>query len=154
MSFQIQITVDSIEEAERILACLRHDNPPAAQQVNAQVESGKNNSEVAPPKPRGRPRREKAEPLPADTESATPSASLPEKQDPAPAPGSEVEVEGRTAQQTPTFDDAKAALKALLAKHNGDMSVPLQVLGRFEAERISAVAEADYGEFIAACEAA
>lgn len=141
MAFQIQITVDSIEEAERILACLRHDNPPAAQQVNAQVESGKINPEVAPAKPRGRPRKESA--APAATESA--------------APESQGEPSGTAepAQQTPpTFDDAKAALQALLARHDGDMTVPLQVLASFDAQRISAVKEADWPAFIAACKAA
>jgi hypothetical protein len=143
MSFQIQITVDSIAEAERILACLRHDNPPAAQQVNAQVESGKINPEVAPAKPRGRPRKEPA--APAATESAAQSA-------PAEA---ETALEAATsAQQTPpTFDDAKAALQALLARHDGDMTVPLQVLASFDAQRISAVKEADWPAFIAACKA-
>lgn len=159
MPFQIQITVDSIEEAERILACLKHDNAPAAQQVasqvspnNPQVESAKINSAVEPPKKkRGRPRREVA-PAPAP-ESAAPVASLSEKQDPAPAPESEVEVKGQAAQQTTyTFDDTKAALKKLLDKYEGDMKKPLEVLGQFGAERISAVKEADYAAFIAACE--
>lgn len=82
MSFQIQITVDSIEEAERVLARVGQGNPP------------------------------------------------------------------------PTFDDAKAALQALLARHDGDMTVPLQVLASYDAQRVSAVKEADWPAFIAACAAA
>lgn len=142
MSFQIQITVDSIAEAERILACLRHDNLPAAQQVNAQVESGKINPQVAPAKPRGRPRKE---------ESAAPAATESAASEPQGEPGGTTDP----AQQTPpTFDDAKAALQALLARHDGDMTVPLQVLASYDAQRISAVKEADWPAFIAACEAA
>jgi hypothetical protein len=150
MSFQIQITVDSIAEAERILACLRHDNPPAAQQVNAQVESGKINPEVAPTKPRGRPRKESA--ALAATESAAPVATATDDQ--SPNQPDQVQNTGPAQQTPPTFDDAKAALQALLARHDGDMTVPLQVLASFDAQRISAVKEADWPAFIAACKAA
>lgn len=153
MSFQIQITVDSIAEAERILACLRHDNPPAAQ-VKFDDPAGLSDAEspaakyfpgatnIAEPKKRGRPRKEESA-APAATESA------------ASEPQGEPSGTADPAQQTPpTFDDAKAALQALLARHDGDMTVPLQVLAEYDAQRISAVKEADWPAFIAACKAA
>lgn len=161
MSFQLQITVSSIEEAERILACLRHDADPTvvkdvAAQINPTVESGPVNPQVDPPaadKPkRGRPRREVAPPL---SESAAPSASLPEKQGPAPAPESEPEVEGQAAQQTYTLDDARKALKDVQAKYGtADMEKPLAILSQFGAGRVSEVKAEDYAAFIAACKAA
>lgn len=151
MAFQIQITVDTIEDAERILACLRHDAAPAAQQVNAQVESGKINPEVAPAKPRGRPRKEPA--APAATESAAPAT--PENADAKAPDTGTANADANPAQQTPpTFDDAKAALQKLLQKYDGDMAKPLEVLGKYKAQRISAVNEADWKAFIADCEAA
>lgn len=159
MAFDITIHCDTLEAAERVLACLRHDNAPAAaqvaRQVNPPVEPGKDNPEVAPqtgnaelmkqapPKKRGRPRREVAPPLTA-TESAAPTAPQGEPSGSAEPP----------AQRTYTIDDAKAALKKLLDKHNGDMGPALQVLGQFDAERITAVKEADYRAFVAACAAA
>lgn len=141
MSFQIQITVDSIAEAERILACLRHDNPPAAQQVAEQVTGNADNLPVEPKK-RGRPRKE---------ESAAPAATESAASEPQGEPGGTADP----AQQTPpTFDDAKAALQALLARHDGDMTVPLQVLAQYDAQRISAVKESDWPAFITSCQAA
>lgn len=149
MSFQIQITVDSIEEAERILACLRHDNPPAAQQVADQVTDTADNLPVEPKK-RGRPREEESA-APAATESAAPVVAS-ESSEPQATVGEEIPV---PAQQTPpTFDDAKAALQQLLARHDGDMAKPLEILAKYDAQRISAVKEADWPAFIAACKAA
>lgn len=136
MAFQLQITVNTIEDAERILACLRHDAAPAAAQVAEQVTAGKRGP--------GRPRKTNAEP--AAPASASESA--------APESQGEPSDTAEPAQQTPTFEDAKAALQKLLQKYDGDMAKPLQVLGKYKAQRISAVNEADWKAFIADCEAA
>jgi len=159
MIFQLQITVQSIEEAERVLASLKHSADPAVvQQVEGQIpafdgEVSVKGEPVAekPKNPRGRPRRQVADPLP---ESAAPSASLPEKQGPAPAPESEPEVEGQAARQTYTRDDVRQALMDLQAKTPGDMTGALAMLEKFKAGRVSEVAEADFAKFIAACKAA
>ena len=153
MSFQLQITVSSIEEAERILACLRHDADPTvvkdvAAQINPTVESGPVNPQVDPPAPdkpkRGRPRREVAPPLPESAAPASEDAST----------GSRV-AEQEPAQQTYTLDDVRAALKDVLAKYGtADMAKPLEILGKFGAGRVSEVKAADYAKFIAACKAA
>lgn len=87
MAFQIQITVDSIEEAERVLACVGHGNPPAAV-------------------------------LSSDHKRA------------------------------------EGALQRLLARHDGDMTVPLQVLRRFGANSVRDLPPGDCGAFVAACAAA
>ena len=152
MSFQLQITVSSIEEAERILACLRHDADPTvvkdvADQINPMVESGPVNPQVDPPaadKPkRGRPRREVAPPL---SESAAPEAEA------TATPEAEAEA---PAQQTYTLDDARKALKDVQAKYGtADMEKPLALLSQFGAGRVSEVKAEDYAAFIAACKAA
>lgn len=154
MSFQLQITVSSIEEAERILACLRHDADPTvvkdvAAQINPTVESGPVNPQVDPPaadKPkRGRPRREVAPPLP---ESAAPEST------PA-ASEAGAQSLSAPAQQTYTLDDARKALKDVQAKYGtADMEKPLAILSQFGAGRVSEVKAEDYAAFIAACKAA
>jgi len=159
--FQLQITVQSIEEAERLLACLKHSADPAAvKQVESQIPfnalAGLLDAEspakkhfpnttntagepAAPKKPRGRPRREVAPPV---TESAAPEAEA------AVTPKAEAEA---PAQQTYTREDARQALMDLQAKTPGDLTGALAILEKFDAKRVSEVKDADYAKFIAAC---
>jgi hypothetical protein len=155
MQFQLVITCQSIEDAERVLATLKHGADPAVvKQVEDQVNPQPSIMDVIerdeaarstekPKNPRGRPRREVAPPLP---ESAAPEAEVtatPEAEAQAPA------------QQTYTLDDVRAALKDVQAKYGtADMAKPLEILGKFGAGRVSEVKEADYAKFIAACKAA
>jgi hypothetical protein len=151
--FQLQITVHSIEEAERILACLKHSADPAAvkevtDQINSSVESGEVNPKVdqapaeKPKNPRGRPRRQVADPLP---EPAAPEAEVtatPEAEAQAPA------------QQSHTLDDVREALMGVQNKTPGDMTACLAILEKFGAKRVSEVKPEDFAGFIAACKAA
>lgn len=147
MSFQLQITVSSIEEAERILACLRHDaDPTVVKDVADQIpQSDAGAPPPAAEKPkRGRPRREVAPPLP---ESAAPEAEA--------TATPEAEAEAPAQQSTYTLDDARKALKDVQAKYGtADMEKPLALLSQFGAGRVSEVKAEDYAAFIAACEAA
>lgn len=151
MSFQLQITVSSIEDAERVLATLKHGADPAAvkqvtDQINAPVESGEVNPKVddKPKNPRGRPRREVAPPLP---ESAAPEAEA------TATPLAEAEAPAQ--QPSYTLDDVRKALQGVQAKYGtADMAKPLEILGKFGAGRVSEVKAADYADFIAACKAA
>jgi predicted lipid-binding transport protein (Tim44 family) len=145
--FTLQIQCGTIEDAERILAALKHSANPAvvealAAQVNAEVEPAAITPEVEKPKnPRGRPRREVAE------KPKTAAA-------PAVAAGAASEA-GDASAPAPTLDDARAALKGVQAKYGtDDMSKPLEVLGQFSAGRISEVKSEQYPAFIAACKAA
>lgn len=171
--FQLHITVSSIEEAERILACLRHDAAPAVvaqvgEQVNkvTYIEEGealRAEIELAtekPKNPRGRPKREVAPPVDNAyvaegcqkfEESAAPVVAS-ESSEPVAPVGDDTPV---PAQQTLTLDDAKKALMGVQARHGtADMAVPLQLLKEFGACRISEVKADDYPAFIAACEKA
>lgn len=159
MQFQLVITCQSIEDAERVLATLKHGaDPVVVEQVEGQIPNGvspqlsgesvspalnESPSAEKPKNPRGRPRRQVAEPLP---ESAAPEAeatATPEAEAQAPA------------QQTCTLDDVRNALKDVQAKYGtADMAKPLEILGKFGAGRVSEVKEADYAKFIAACKAA
>lgn len=160
--FTLQIQCATLDEAERIIAALKYSADPAvvdalaaqlpfndpaglsdAESPAAKRFPGTTNTGAEKPKnPRGRPRREVAE---------KPAASA-EVQGPAPAPESEPEVQ---AQQAPTLDDARAALKGVQAKYGtDDMTKPLEVLGQFSAGRISEVKPEQYPAFIAACKAA
>jgi hypothetical protein len=163
MQFQLVITCQSIEDAERVLATLKHGADPAVvKQVEGQIPFADpaglsdaespakkhfpettNTAAEKPKNPRGRPRRQVAEPLP---ESAAPEAeatATPEAEAQAPA------------QQTYTIDDVRAALKDVQAKYGtADMAKPLEILGKFGAGRVSEVKAADYAGFIAACKAA
>jgi len=151
--FMLQIQVTSIEEAERILACLKHAADPAAvQQVEEQLTGGTADVPVTPvepekPKnPRGRPRREKAEPLP---ESAAPAAEPTAEAAPdANAPATEQEP------QSYTLADVRSALQGVQAKNPSNMQPCLDLLAKFGAARVSEVKEADYAAFVAACKAA
>lgn len=49
---------------------------------------------------------------------------------------------------------AGEALQQLLARHDGDMTVPLQVLRRFGANSLRDLPPGDCGAFVAACAAA
>ncbi|MEP6906782.1 MAG: hypothetical protein ABI858_02200 [Pseudoxanthomonas sp.] len=52
----------------------------------------------------------------------------------------------------PSFAEVRAALKAVQARHGGkDLTKLSAILGRFNAEHVSDVKQADYVEFIAAC---
>lgn len=148
MQFQLVITCQSIEDAERVLATLKHGADPAVvkqveAQVNPQTDAGEPPAAEKPKNPQGRPRRQVAEPLP---ESAAPEADAPA------TPLAEAEA---PAQQTYTLDDVRAALKDVQAKYGtADMAKPLEILGKFGAGRVSEVKAADYAKFIAACKAA
>jgi hypothetical protein len=87
MSFQIQIIVDSIEEAERVLARVGEGNPPAAVLSSDHQRAGE-------------------------------------------------------------------ALQQLLARHDGDMTKPVEVLRRFGANSVRDLPPGDCGTFVAACAAA
>lgn len=144
--FQMTFTFSTIEEAEPVLACLRHAADPAAVKAAAeQIPPTDEESRLAdkPKNPRGRPRRQVAEPLP---EPAAPEAEV------TATPEAEAEA---PAQQSHTLDDVRAALKDVQAKYGtADMAKPLEILGKFGAGRVSEVKEADYAGFIAACKAA
>jgi hypothetical protein len=60
--------------------------------------------------------------------------------------------ESNPPQKTYTFDDAKTALKKVSAAHG--IPVAADLLGKFNAKKISAVKEEQYPEFIDACEKA
>jgi hypothetical protein len=63
-------------------------------------------------------------------------------------------IENESAPVPGTLDAARAALKALQARHGVDnMAVPLEVLSKFSAGRISEVQPDQYPAFIAACDA-
>lgn len=147
--FTLQIQCPTLDEAERIIAALKHSaNPAVVDALAAQIpaapaalgEPGDANSEAARPEPkkRGRPRREVAE----KPETAA-----------APAVAAVAASEaGDASAPAPTLDDARAALKGVQAKYGtDDMSKPLEVLAKFSAGRISEVKPADYPRFIAAC---
>ena len=150
--FDLRIRCKSIEEAERIIACLKHAADPAVvQSVSAQIAApaevvaavaGIIEAAVAPKK-RGRPPREVAPPL--------------EEKPVAPVEVAEVaaDVAETPVQQAHTLDAIKAALMAVQAKYGAaDMVKPLGVLSQFGAGRISEVKADDYPAFIAACQAA
>lgn len=146
--FTLQIQCPTIEDAERIIAALKHSaNPAVVENLAAQipppcdnahvVEGGEKFAEPEKPK-RGRPRREVAEKPAASAVSTSADSSADE-----------------ATQQAPTLDDARAALKDVQAKYGtDDMSKPLEVLGQFSAGRISEVTPEQYPAFIAACKAA
>lgn len=164
MQFQLVITCQSIEDAERVLATLRHGADPAVvKEVTAQIPASASNGDnpgnpepalnsgapAQEPKKRGRPRREVAPPL---TESAAPVATATEGSSPSQP---DENIKTGPAQQTHTLDDVRAALKEVQAKYGtADMAKPLEILGKFGAGRVSEVKEADYAGFIAACKAA
>ena len=165
MNFTLQIEVSSIEEAERILACLRHDAGPAVvgqveQQIpfvdlaglsDAESPAAKHFPETTntakvdekPKNPRGRPRRQVAEPLP---ESAAPVVASEQSQ---PLTGDDAPV---PAQQTYTAADVRAALQEVL--NSKDMAACTAILGQFNAARVSELAPEQYAAFVAACKAA
>lgn len=167
--FKLQIEVDSIEEAERILACLRHDaGPNAVKQVERQIPfhapgglsdeespaakyfpettntATKNPTAEKPKNPRGRPRREVAPPI---QESAAPES-------PAEAEAAEAvqQPDVQPAQQTYTAADVRAALQAVLT--DKDMAACTAILSKFNAARVSELAPEQYADFVAACKAA
>jgi hypothetical protein len=167
--FQLQITVQSIEEAERLLACLKHSADPAAvkeveEQIPFHSPGGLSDDEspakkyfpqttntagepaVEKPKnPRGRPRRQVADPLP---ESAAPVVA---SEDSLPLTGADPSV---PAQQTYSQDDVRAALMGVRDKTPGDMTKCLAILQKFGAQRVVEIKPEDFAKFIAACKAA
>lgn len=155
MIFQLQITVQSIEEAERILASLKYSADPAVvQQVEDQTQRilacaeqvAQHVNPAAPddkPKnPRGRPRRQVADALPEPAAPVAEATATPEAEVEAPVP------------QTYTRDDIRKALMDLQAKTPGDMTGALAMLEKFNAGRVSEVQDADFAKFIDACKAA
>ncbi|WP_426271545.1 hypothetical protein ACN9MB_08965 [Dyella kyungheensis] len=160
--FTLTIQVSSIDEAERILAALKHTADPAAvAQAEDQVFAGPSPSTIIEnpeknspaieqtPRKRGRPPKaaqESAAPV-AESGSAAVAPALEEQ------PVSEPVV--HSAQQTLSIDDARNALKEVQAKYGtADMAKPLELLGQFGANRVSEVKADDYVAFIAACKAA
>jgi hypothetical protein len=165
--FQLQITVQSIEEAERVLACLKHSADPAAvkeveEQIPFHSPGGLSDDESPakkyfpqttntagepaaekPKNPRGRPRRQVVEPLPESAAPALEDAST----------GSREAVQ-EPAQQTYTPDDVREALMGVQAKTPGDMTACLAILEKFNAKRVSEVKPEDFAKFIADCKAA
>lgn len=136
--FTLTIQVESIVELESFVASLRHSAPPrlvaeVAAAVETQTDIQLPDAPAAAPKPRGRPKKEKAEPeMKAEPEAqAEPPASTPAE---------------------PTLDAARAALQSALGAHG--METAMGVLKQFNAQRITEVPAADYGKFIAACQAA
>lgn len=154
--FTLQIQCTTIEDAERVLAALKHTADPAVvNQVADQLPAAET---PAPTKnPRGRPRR-----TVATTETEKPAAST----DATNANATNVDANAaeatnasatnaNAAPQAPTFDQVRAALKAVQAKYGeNDLAKPLAILQQFDAARVSAVKESDFVAFIAACEAA
>lgn len=141
MSYTFTITCNSVEEIERLLAALRFDADPAVvEQVQTQVAA----SGTEPPKRRGRPpRATTTEPVaPASTETAEPKG----------APAEVQEAQAEPAQQPLSIDDVRQALRDLQSRvGEADMAVPLGVLSKFNASRVSEVKPEDYAAFIAAC---
>jgi predicted lipid-binding transport protein (Tim44 family) len=160
--FTLTIQVSSIDEAERILAALKHTADPAAvAQVEDQVFAGPSpstlieNPEKNSPAIEQTPRR-RGRPPKADQKSAAPVA---ESGSAAVAPALEEQPASepvvQSAQQTLSIDDARNALKEVQAKYGAaDMAKPLALLGQFGANRVSEVKVEKYAEFIAACKAA
>jgi|SRR5690348_2251915 len=156
--FTLQIQCPTLDEAERIIAALKHSaNPAVVDALAAQIPASATAAEVPEtrstvsgvavpsqePKKRGRPRREVAKKPAASVATATDDLS-PNQPDKA--------QKTELTQQAPTLDDARAALKGVQAKYGtDDMSQPLEVLAKFSAGRISEVKPADYPRFIAAC---
>lgn len=159
MSFVLQIQCNTIEDAERVLAALKHSAEPAVvQQVAEQVigtgtgdtlefSSG---STADAPKRRGRTPKEK----PAASDEATNATNANAKPSGHCAAATNA-TNADTEQQAPTLDTIRDALKAVQLKYGADdMAKPVAILQKFKAGRISEVKPEDYPAFIAACEAA
>lgn len=157
--FTLQIQCTTIEDAERVLAALKHTAEPAvvnqvAEQLTGGSVSPELNGESTSPqlveKPkRGRPRREVAEKPAASTDATKATNADVNATDATKA------TNANATQQAPTFDQVRAALKAVQAKYGeNDLAKPLAILQKFDAARVSAVKESDFPAFIAACEAA
>lgn len=157
--FTLQISVTSIEEAERILSALKGDalverianefapQPPVD---NAHVALGcelfadptppapvNKTATAEAPKKRGRPRKDSA----VSTEGTAAPESPPTVQE---ASGS--------AQQSPTADDVKDALTEVV--NGAGMDTAIAVLAKFGAVCRTEVKPEDYSAFIAECKAA
>lgn len=161
MKFILQIEVDSFEEAEQIVASLRHSASPAAvAQVEAQVQvddAGPSDAEspakkyfpettnVAAepeaPKRRGRPRKEQAAPLVVQEEAheAAMSSGDPEKSEP---------------EQPLSIDHVREALRGVQANGIGDVPKQLALLQKYGAQRVTELKPENYADFIADCKAA
>lgn len=151
--FTLTIQVSSIDEAERILAALKHSaDPTAVQQVTEQVAEANTTAEpiareitsggdTGAVRRRGRAPKEKAVPSgTSDTVEATEVVQQPVDQ---------------PTEQPLTIDHAREALKGVQAKYgSADMAKPLELLARFGANRVSEVKAENYADFIAACKAA
>lgn len=168
--FKLLIEVTSIEEAERILACLKHSADPAtvarvAGQVggfdacdmtSASAQGFRDGAQAAatgetaaekPRNPRGRPRRQVAEPLP---ESAAP-ASEPEV---TATPEAEAPASEPAQQSSYTLADIRGALQGVQAASPGNLQPVIDLLAKFGVARVSDVKESDYPAFVEACKKA
>jgi uncharacterized membrane protein len=147
--FTLTIQVESIAELESFVASLRHSAPPrlvaeVAAAVETQTDIHLPDAPAAAPKPRGRPKKS----TPAATDAGEPAAaahSLTGTSDAQAEPPASTPAE-------PTLDLARAALQSALGAHG--METAMGVLKQFNAQRITEVPAADYGKFIAACQAA
>ena len=158
--FILQIEVDSIDEAERILASLRHSAAPAVvQQINEQVNAGfsagdmtdaaaqgfrdgQSASAAEAPKRRGRPRKEQAAPLAEQNTAheAANSSGKPEKSE---------------SEQPPySIADVREALMGVQAGGIGDVPRQLALLQKYGANRVTELKPENYAAFIADCKAA
>jgi len=165
MKFILQIEVDSFEEAEQIVASLRHSAPPTAvAQVEAQVTgsfsagdmteaaaqgfrdgqrtaSNEPQAEVTA-KRRGRPRKEQAAPVAeSGSESSNPATDVPN--------GTSVQSE-----QPLSIDDVREALRGVQANGIGDVPRQLALLQKYGAQRVTELKADNYAAFIADCKAA
>lgn len=158
MKFILQIEVDSFEEAEQIVASLRHSAPPAAvTQVEAQVTSSfsagdmteaaaqgfRDGRETASNEPqaevtakrRGRPRKEQAASVESMSTSSVPS-------------------EESSTEQPLSIDDVREALRGVQANGIGDVPKQLALLQKYGAQRVTELKADNYAAFIADCKAA
>ena len=96
-------------------------------------------------KPRGRPRKTEAAPVPA-----APAAAPPATPDPVAAPETASSVPANPAAPTPSEADAKAALETYFEKHGPQKAIA--VLAGFGVSRLRDLPEGQRAEFIKACQ--
>lgn len=161
--FILQIEVESIEEAERILASLKHSADPAAvsqvaDQVNASFSAGDMTEAAAQGfrdgqaasavadstvKRRGRLRKEQAGSV---AESGSES-SIPGNDAPA---GTSVQPDSPSL----TPNDVREALRGVQKDGMGDVPRQLELLQKYGANRVTELKPENYAAFIEDCKAA
>lgn len=166
--FILQIEVDSIDEAERILASLRHSAAPAVvQQVVEQLPfsdpAGLSDEESpakkyfpettntattaeSAPKRRGRPSKSAAAPAATDESTKSGATDLPVNHSSADSAPEQP--------QTHTVDDVREALRSVQAGGIGDVPRQLALLQKYGANRVTELKPEKYAAFIADCKAA